>query len=175
MGRAGEGRKKTKIRRWSKLLSTANQEVAFFPKVRQHGSAWGLCEHTSGQFQSMARVLVIGVDHAGRLPLKNSLQCAGHTVSMAGSFAEGYENLGRSGGEVVLTNLHVPESEFLRSIAHLRSGFPHVKILAIAREHDTMDFLAVRMMGADDLLREPLAIETLLDAVQQVLREQDKS
>lgn len=122
----------------------------------------------------MARVLVIGVDDAARLLLKNSLQCAGHTVNMAGSFAEGYEKLRQWGGEVVLTNLHMPGAEFLKSIAYLRTEFPLVKILAITSEHETMDFLAVRMMGANDVLRQPLAIKTLLDAVNQVLHERDE-
>jgi DNA-binding response OmpR family regulator len=123
----------------------------------------------------MARVLVIAVDHAARLLIKNSLECAGHTVNMAGSFAEGSENLNQLGSEVVLTNLHMPESEFLKSLAHLRAEFPLVRILAIASEQETTDFLAVRMMGADDVLRQPLASKTLLDAVDQALHERENS
>ncbi|HJR77179.1 MAG TPA: response regulator [Nitrospiraceae bacterium] len=123
----------------------------------------------------MAGVLVIGVDKAARLLIKNSLECVGHTVNMAASFAEGSENLSQSGSEVVVTNLHMPESEFLKSLAHFRAEFPRVRILAIASEYETMDFLAVRMMGADDVLRQPLASKTLLDAVDQALRENEKS
>ena len=123
----------------------------------------------------MARVLVIGLDKAARLLIKNSLECVGHTVNMAASFAEGSENLSQSGSEVVVTNLHIPESEFLKSLAHLRAEFPRVRILAIASEYETMDFLAVRMMGADDVLRQPLASKTLLDAVDQALRENENS
>jgi DNA-binding response OmpR family regulator len=123
----------------------------------------------------MARVLVIGVDHAARLLIKNSLECVGHTVDMTASFAEGSKNLSQSGSEVVLTNLHMPECEFLKSLAHFRAEFPRVRILTIASEHEAMDFLAVRMMGADDVLRQPLASRTLLDAVDQALYEREKS
>ena len=123
----------------------------------------------------MARVLVIGLDKAARLLIKNSLECVGHTVNMAASFAEGSENLSQSGSEVVVTNLHMPESEFLKSLAHFRAEFPRVRILAIASEYETMDFLAVRMMGADDVLRQPLASKTLLDAVDHALRENENS
>lgn len=72
----------------------------------------------------MARVLMIGAHSAARLLLKNILECAGHAVSMAGSFAEGHQTLCQSGGEAVLTDLHMLESEVLQSIAHLRAEFP---------------------------------------------------
>jgi DNA-binding response OmpR family regulator len=36
-----------------------------------------------------------------------------------------------------------------------------------------MDFLALRIIGADDVLREPLEAKALLDAINQVLRGED--
>ena len=38
-------------------------------------------------------------------------------------------------------------------------------------EHEAVDFLAVRMTGADDVLRQPLTSKTLLEAVEQALGE----
>ena len=113
----------------------------------------------------MASVLLIGADPVTRLILEQ----AGHTVSTADSFTQVLENLSHNGAQVVLTDLHMPDSESLRLIDHLRTEFPVVKILVILGEHETVDFLAVRMSGADDVLRQPLAIKTLLDAVKQAL------
>ena len=113
----------------------------------------------------MARVLLVGTDPVTRLILEQ----AGHTVSMADSFTQVLENLSHTGAEVVLTDLHMPDSESLLLIDQLRTEFPLVKILVILGEHETVDFLAVRMIGADDVLRQPLAIKTLLDAVKQAL------
>ena len=117
----------------------------------------------------MATVLLIGADPVTRLILEQ----AGHTVSMADSFTQVLENLSHTGAEVVLTDLGMPDSESLRLIDHLRTESPLVKILVILGEHETVDFLAVRMIGADDVLRQPLTSEGLLDAVKQALVEED--
>ena len=123
----------------------------------------------------MARVLVIGTDQGARLVYKNILECAGYAVSTADSFAEGRTTLRQSESAAVLTDLPLSESEALQSVAQLRAEFPRVKILAIAHEHTTLDYLAVRMMGVDDVLRQPMATDALLDAVEQALGELDTS
>jgi DNA-binding response OmpR family regulator len=46
-----------------------------------------------------------------------------------------------------------------------------VKILVLVQKDDVVDFLAVRMMGADDVLRQSLGSKVLLDAVNQALRD----
>lgn len=113
----------------------------------------------------MATVLLIGTDYASR----HILEHAGHTVSTAESFAQAHGHLGHT--DVVLTDLHMPVSESLQLIAHLRTEFPQVKILVTVDEHEAVDFLAVRMTGADDVLRQPLTSKTLLEAVEQALGE----
>ena len=85
----------------------------------------------------MARVLLIGADQISRLILEQ----AGHTVRMADNFTQALEDLSHTGAEVVLTDLHMPDSESLRLIDHLRTEFPLVKILVILGQHDTVDFL----------------------------------
>ena len=119
----------------------------------------------------MARVLLIGVDPITR----GILEQAGHTVSIAANFAQVLEDFSHTGAEVVLTDLHIPNSESLRLIDHLHTEFPLVKILVIVGQHETVDFLAVRMIGADDVLRQPLTSKTLLDAVEQALVEEEAS
>ena len=122
-----------------------------------------------GAIDIMARVLLIGADPIAR----RILEQAGHTVSMADSFTQVLEDFSHTGAEVVLTDLHIPNSESLRLIDHLQTEFPLVKILVIVGQDETVDFLAVRMIGADDVLRQPLTIKTLLDAVEQALVEED--
>ena len=102
-------------------------------------------------------------------PIGLILEHAGHTVRIADNFSQAHEDLRHSDADVVLTDLHMPDSESLRHIAYLHTEFPLVKILVIVDDHDTVDFLRVRMSGADDVLRQPLTIKTLLDAVKQAL------
>ena len=118
---------------------------------------------------AMARVLLIGTDPVTRLILEQ----AGHTVRIADNFCQAHEHLRHSDADVVLTDLHMPDSESLRQLAYLHTAFPLVKILVIVDDHDTVDFLSVRMSGADDVLRQPLTSKTLLDAVKQALVEED--
>ena len=121
----------------------------------------------------MARVLLIGDEDNFRILLQSNLECAGHTVRDAGSFAEGQEYLKQVGADVVLTDLRMPESEFLPPLGHLRAEFPLVKIIVIATAR--VDFLAVRMMGVNDVLRQPPALDTLLASVEQALGEENAS
>ena len=121
----------------------------------------------------MARVLLIGTDDTAQPLLKNILECAGHTVIMAGNFGEGCQYVGQWGADVVLTDFHNAASGVFQAIAHLRVGFPQVKILVLATKGDVMDFLAVRAIGADDVLTQPLASNALLEAVDQALRGED--
>jgi DNA-binding response OmpR family regulator len=119
----------------------------------------------------MARVLVIGADP--HLLLKASLECAEHTVMVADEFDQGAEYFGRDGADVALVVLKIRDSDALRAIARIRAQSARLKILVLAKQDDRMDFLALRMVGADDVLRQPLEANALLDAVDQVLRGED--
>jgi DNA-binding response OmpR family regulator len=119
----------------------------------------------------MSTVLFISADDKARLLLTTIVECVGHTVSMAGSLPEGIECLRRELANVVLLTVSSPQSALLEGIAQLRAVSPLVKILVLVEKDDVVDFLAVRMMGADDVLRQPLGSKALLDAVNQTLRE----
>jgi DNA-binding response OmpR family regulator len=47
-----------------------------------------------------------------------------------------------------------------------------VKIIALFDPTTIADFLALRMMGADDVLKMPISLEELLLAVDKVLHEE---
>ena len=118
----------------------------------------------------MARLLVITGDRSMRQSLGNILEGGGHIISMAEAGAVG-QIFSQSGVEAILIDLNMPDAEGLPPIASLRAVFPHVPILAIAGEVGLIDFLEVRMKGADDILRQPLAPNTLLEAVERALQE----
>jgi DNA-binding response OmpR family regulator len=119
----------------------------------------------------MSRVLVIGADH--QLLLKAILECAEHTVMMADEFDQGAEYFGRDVADVALVVLKIRDSDALDAIAQIRAQSTRLKIVALAKQDDPMDFLALRMMGADDVLRQPLTANALVDSVNQVLRGED--
>jgi DNA-binding response OmpR family regulator len=109
----------------------------------------------------------------GQLLLKAILECAEHTVMMADEFDQGAEYFGRDVADVALVVLKIRDSDALDAIAQIRAQSTRLKIVALAKQDDPMDFLALRMMGADDVLRQPLTANALVDSVNQVLRGED--
>ena len=105
-----------------------------------------------------------------RLLWGHILQTAGHTISLAERSIEG-QMVTSSPVNAVLIDLDTPDGERLSSIAALRTRWPHVPILAIAGENQPLNFLEVRMNGADDVLKQPLSPTTLADAVKRALQE----
>jgi len=98
------------------------------------------------------------------------LQTAGHTISLAERSIEG-EMVTASLVSAVLIDLDTPDGEHRSSITALRTRWPHVPILAVAGEDQPLNFLEVRMNGADDILKQPLSPTTLADAVKRALED----
>jgi DNA-binding response OmpR family regulator len=158
---------KAQNHKWSKSLSCESESVSGSGRMfRGSTLERALCAQLT-----MARVLVIGADP--RLVLKASLECAEHTVMMADEFDHGVEYFGREVADVALVVLKSRDSNALHAIAQIRAQSTSLKILVLAKQDDPMDFLALRMMGADDVLRQPLEANALHDAVDQVLRGED--
>lgn len=103
--------------------------------------------------------------------LSQILQTVGHTISLPQS-GSGSDMVTLSEVNAVLIDLSIPDiTEILSSLASLRTRFRYIPILAIAREAQALDFLEIRMRGADDVLRYPFSPSTLLEAVERAMEE----
>jgi len=118
----------------------------------------------------MARVLVISADPSMRLLWEHILRTAGHTITLAETNIES-EMVAPSAVNAVLIDLDTPNGDLLSSIAALRTRWPHVPILAIAGEDQPLNFLELRMNGADDVLKHPVSPTALVEAVKRALEE----
>ena len=115
----------------------------------------------------MAHILVISPD----CTLSRILESTGHMVSIAEDVA-GSAMASKAEVSAVLVDLDMPGAKPLSEIATLRRKLPRAFIIAIASEDHPIDFLELRMTGADDVLRYPFSPPSLLEAVQRAIEEQ---
>lgn len=106
----------------------------------------------------MARILVIDDDPLVRKAIKAVLDRVGHAVVLAPDGRVGVAEYGRSGFDLVITDILMPEQEGMETIRALRNANPSVKILAISGggRIGIQDFLVVaERLGASATLKKP--------------------
>ena len=117
----------------------------------------------------MAHVLIISQQTTTSRFTHAILRNAGHRVSVATSAAEGHLILREDDTHVVFIDLNMPECHHLDMIVAWRGEFPALKIISLSWPNTVVDFLAIRMMGAHDVLQMPVGVHELLHAVQDAL------
>lgn len=120
----------------------------------------------------MARALIVSDEQSTAGFVRSALEHAGHTVILAPSVDEAYHCLRNDGVEILLADLHIPQCQDPHLLAHWREEFHGVKILALSDAATVADFLALRMMGAQDVLQMPVELQELLHAVEVALSEE---
>lgn len=121
----------------------------------------------------MAKVLLIDDDEGVRTSVSRILASAGHETVAAVNGLDGIDALIRARFDVVITDLLMPIQEGIETIQRVRELDPRIPIIAISGEFGRDNFSALddaRMIGADLAVEKPFEVETLLDAVAQVLR-----
>jgi DNA-binding response OmpR family regulator len=125
-----------------------------------------------GRKEGMARILVISEQNSIAGFVRTVLENAGHVVTVAPTAVEGGRLLREGDVQVILADLRLPECKDPCVIATWREEFQAVKIIVFSDRPIMADFLALRLMGADDVLRMPLGSEELLLAVRTALDEE---
>jgi DNA-binding NtrC family response regulator len=117
----------------------------------------------------MAHVVLISQQPTTSGFICANLQSAGHRVSLATTAGEGHRVLHADAAQVVFIDLNIPECYDLDMIAAWREEFPALKVLSLSWPNTVVDFLALRMMGAHDVLQMPVGVHESLHAVQDAL------
>jgi DNA-binding NtrC family response regulator len=118
-------------------------------------------------------ILVIDDDESLRDSIRRTLRREHYSVLEAAEGAEGINVLTDHPVDVVLVDLFMPGKEGLETIAELHRSHPGIKIIAMSGggEKGHMDVLkAAKLMGALRTLEKPFQRETLVEAVEQVMR-----
>ena len=120
----------------------------------------------------MARILVIDDDVWIRSALAAALRNLGHDVKEAQDGKEGLQLHYAEPGDVVLTDIVMPEKEGLDVIRRLHADFPAVRIIAMSGyfTHSSGLYLHLaKKLGAHAVLAKPVEVDLLRRTVDTLL------
>jgi len=120
----------------------------------------------------MARILIVDDEPGILLLLERMLHKAGHETTLANNGKEAVRRLEEAPFDVVLTDLIMPESEGIETIATVRKRWPGVKIIAMSgggRQSPGPYLALAANLGADATLAKPFDRAGLVDALRLVL------
>lgn len=116
--------------------------------------------------ERQTRLLIADDEPDVRLSLQLALELAGYSVRIA---ANGHEALAlqrESAADILITDIFMPDSDGMETIASFRKEFPATRIVVVsgAGKRPKSDYLhAAHVLGADLTLKKPLDIEQLLE------------
>jgi DNA-binding NtrC family response regulator len=118
----------------------------------------------------MARILVVDDSVSVREAVRDMLEGAGHTVTMAPSVAAATHLLCLEPFELVVTDIYMPDEDGLKLITHTRRQYPNTPVIAMSSKSGEWDMLGpARRLGAVHILRKPFAAPQLLGLVEEAL------
>jgi DNA-binding NtrC family response regulator len=120
----------------------------------------------------VARILIIDDEVSIRRPLQIILERAGHEVVSAGNGSEAVRLWRQRAGDLVITDIHMPEKNGLETIVELRQIAPHTRILAMSGGdlNPRVDVLGdATLLGAIRTISKPFTLEEMLRAVEELL------
>ena len=112
----------------------------------------------------MARVLIVDDDESERLLQRTMLQKAGHELFFARSGEEAVKVYVRSGIEVVISDLEMPDGDGLEPIEAITGLISRPTVIAVSGKGPDMLQLAIAL-GADVTLVKPVDGRDLIEAV----------
>ena len=113
----------------------------------------------------LSNVLIVDDEPDVRLSLQLALELAGYAVRIAANGVDALAQQRDSAADILITDIFMPESDGIETIANFRKEFPRTRIIVVsgAGRRPKSDYLfAARMVGADITLKKPLDIDHLL-------------
>ena len=117
----------------------------------------------------MARVLVVEDEESISDPLSYMLRREGFEVSIAATGTEALTEFDRTGADIVLLDLMLPEMSGTEVCRQLRQK-SHVPIIMVTARDSEIDKVVGLEIGADDYVTKPYSPRELVARVRAVLR-----
>lgn len=124
----------------------------------------------------MARILIVDDEPDILVILERMLHKMNHQTILAGNGNEAVQRLEENPVDLVITDLIMPESEGIETIAVIRKRWPRVKIIAMSGggRQSPVPYLALAAtLGADATLAKPFDRAALVDTLRHVLEPDD--
>lgn len=120
----------------------------------------------------MKRVLIIDDEPHILLMLKKMLDRQGYEIDMATNGVEGVELFKKSGADLVITDIIMPEKEGLETIREMIRIKPGLKIIAMSGggKVSADSYLKIAgIFGASRSISKPFSMKEMSDAVRDLL------
>jgi DNA-binding NtrC family response regulator len=119
------------------------------------------------------RILIVDDDPGIRRALTSLLSKSGYQVTQANDGLEAIRLWRDQGGDLVITDLHMPEKNGIETILELLSHSPGIRIIAMSGGGQTkrLDLLSnATMLGAVLTIEKPFTLTEMLTLVRQALQ-----
>ena len=118
----------------------------------------------------MARVLVVEDEESFSDALSYMLRKEGFEVSVAATGPAALSEFDRTGGDIVLLDLMLPEMPGTEVCRQLRQRSPHLPIIMVTARDSEIDKVVGLEIGADDYVTKPYSPRELVARIRAVLR-----
>jgi DNA-binding NtrC family response regulator len=118
------------------------------------------------------RIMIVDDDASIRRTLHLLLSKAGYEVVQASDGSEAVRLWRQRGGDLVITDLHMPEKDGIETIIELLSYSPRIRIIAMSGGGQTkrLDLLGnMALLGSIHTIEKPFTLSEMLKAVQRAL------
>jgi len=117
------------------------------------------------------KIVLIEDDREISTTLQRVLEAAGYSLSVANNGKDGQRQIESFGPELVITDMMMPKMggfpvlEFLKSMP----DETRPKVIMVTANEGGRHKAYAEMLGVDDYIRKPFAMDVLLDAIERIL------
>lgn len=122
-----------------------------------------------------ASVLLIEDDRDISTSVQAALKAAGYEVRAASNGQEGKKLLAEQRPDLVVTDMMMPRMGGFPVLEHLREMSDPPRVIMITANEGGRHKAYAEMLGVDDYIRKPFAMEALVESVKRVLADADSS
>lgn len=117
------------------------------------------------------RILLIEDDRDISSTLRGVLESAGHQVMAAPNGIEGQKLIQSDKPDLVITDMMMPRMGGFPVLEFLRTLDNPPKVIMITANEGGRHKAYAEMLGVDEYLRKPFAMDVMLEAIQRIFRE----
>ena len=121
-----------------------------------------------------ATILVADDDRAIRLVLSQALGQLGHNVRAAGDAATLWNWVERGEGDVVITDVVMPDENGLDLIPRIKNQRPDLPIIVMSAQNTLLTAIRATERGAFEYLPKPFDLRALIGAVERALNQAEQ-
>jgi len=119
-----------------------------------------------------ATVLLADDDRSIRTVLSQALNRIGCRVRATGSASTLWRMVEEGEGDIVVTDVHMPDGDALDLLPAIRKKRPDLPIIVMSAQNTVLTAIRAAEVGAYEYLPKPFDLKELLDSVQKALKDQ---